>query len=162
MAGFTKDLPTHFNDATHPIIKHIDVLWLDDNAIAAAFEVERTTSIYSGLLRMSDLLVMQPNLDIPIFLVAPESRRDKVLEEVNRPTVKALPKRSLHRTCRYIYFESLKEHGRVLRRARFHERQLASRHRVGRWTSPRPPAPRGRNVRTRPASGFGAPPPGKS
>jgi hypothetical protein len=107
MAGFTKDLPTHFNDATHRIIKHIDVLWLDDNAIAAAFEVERTTSIYSGLLRMSDLLVMQPNLDIPIFLVAPESRHDKVLEEVNRPTFKALPKRPLHKTCRYISFESL-------------------------------------------------------
>jgi hypothetical protein len=109
MAGFTKVLPTHFTDATHRIIKHIDVLWLDDNAIAAAFEVERTTSIYGGLLRMTDLLVMQPNLDIPIFLVAPESRRDKVLEEVNRPTFKALPKRPLHKTCRYISFESLED-----------------------------------------------------
>jgi len=90
MPGITEKLPTTFNDATNRVVEHIDVLWLDDNAIAAAFEVERTTSIYSGLLRMSDLLVMQPNLDIPIFLVAPEARRDKVLREVNRPTFKAL------------------------------------------------------------------------
>jgi hypothetical protein len=57
-------LPTHFNDATDRVVELIDVLWLDDNA-AAAFEVERSTVIYSGLLRMSDLLVMQPNLDTP-------------------------------------------------------------------------------------------------
>jgi hypothetical protein len=108
MAGFTTELPSHFN-ATRQIISRIDVLWLDDNAIAAAFEVERTTSIHSGLLRMSHLLGVQPNLDIPIFLVAPESRHKNVLKEVNRSTVKAIPKRPLHVTCCYISFESLRD-----------------------------------------------------
>jgi hypothetical protein len=42
-------------------VELIDVLWLNGNAIVAAFEAESTTSIYSGLLRMADLLSMQPN-----------------------------------------------------------------------------------------------------
>jgi hypothetical protein len=46
------ELPTQFNDATTRTIELIDVLWLKGNSIVAAFEVESTTSIYSGLLRM--------------------------------------------------------------------------------------------------------------
>ena len=38
-------------------IRLIDVLWLerDDGNVAAAFEVEHSTSIYSGIVRMLDL-----------------------------------------------------------------------------------------------------------
>jgi hypothetical protein len=57
-------LPLQFDPTTLKTIELIDVLWLKDNAIVAAFEVESTTSIYSGLLRMSDLLRCNPNLDI--------------------------------------------------------------------------------------------------
>ncbi len=73
-----EDLPTQFNEATNRTIELIDVLWLKGNSIVAAFEVECTTAIYSGLLRMSDLLALQPNLEINLFLVAPDERRDKV------------------------------------------------------------------------------------
>jgi hypothetical protein len=55
------ELPTQFNEATNRTIQLIDVLWLRGNSIVAAFEVECTTAIYSGLLRMSDLLALQPN-----------------------------------------------------------------------------------------------------
>ena len=48
----------------------IDVLWLQGEAIVAAFEVEHTTTIYSGLLRMADLVSMQPNLKLDLFIVA--------------------------------------------------------------------------------------------
>jgi hypothetical protein len=64
------ELPTQFNDATNRTIELIDVLWLKGNSIVAAFEIEHTTSIYSGLLRMSDLLALQPNLEIKIYLIA--------------------------------------------------------------------------------------------
>src|SRR5262249_39676654 len=47
-----KDLPHQFDDATNRTIELIDVLWLKGHAIVAAFEIESTTSIYSGLLRM--------------------------------------------------------------------------------------------------------------
>ncbi len=59
-----EELPTQFNEATNRTIELIDVLWLKGNSIVAAFEVECTTAIYSGLLRMSDLLALQPNLNI--------------------------------------------------------------------------------------------------
>ena len=48
-------LPQQFDPVTNQTIELIDLLWLDGNTIAAAFEIESITSIYSGLLRMSDL-----------------------------------------------------------------------------------------------------------
>jgi hypothetical protein len=87
------ELPLQFDEATNRTIELIDVLWLRGNAVVAAFEIESTTSIYSGLLRMSDLIAMQPNLNIPLYLVAPDERRRKVFEEVNRPTFSRLSPR---------------------------------------------------------------------
>lgn len=103
-----ESLPLQFDEATTRTIEYIDVLWLQKNAIIAAFEVESTTSIYSGLLRMSDLVSMQPNLSIPLYLVAPDDRRNKVFEEVNRPTFSRLAP-PLVDVCRYIAFETLKK-----------------------------------------------------
>jgi hypothetical protein len=84
------------------------VLWLRGNAIVAAFEVESTTVIYSGLLRMADLLAMQPNLNIPLHVVAPDERRNKVVVEVNRPTFSRLTP-PLKDACRFISFSTLRE-----------------------------------------------------
>lgn len=102
------ELPRQFDEATNKTIEHIDVLWLRGNAIVAAFEIESTTSIYSGLLRMSDLVAMQPNLSIHLYLVAPDERRDKVITEVNRPTFSRL-KPPLAEMCRFLSFASLKQ-----------------------------------------------------
>ena len=38
--------------------------------MSRAFEIEHTTAIYSGLLRMADLLSLQPNMDINLHIVA--------------------------------------------------------------------------------------------
>jgi hypothetical protein len=110
LGGFARvktDLPVQFDEATTRTIELIDVLWLKGNAIVAAFEIESTTSIYSGLLRMADLLAMQPNINIPLFLVAPAERRNKVMAEVNRPTFQRLSP-PLVEMCRYISFETLR------------------------------------------------------
>jgi predicted RNA-binding protein len=101
-------LPQQFDPVTNRTIELIDVLWLNGNSIEAAFEVESTTSIYSGLLRMSDLLARQPNISVPLFLVAPESRREEVVRQVNRPTF-ANMEPPLVDVCRYISFEGLRE-----------------------------------------------------
>lgn len=99
-------LPLQFDEATLRTVELIDVLWLRGNAIISAFEVESTTSIYSGLLRMSDLISMQPNINIPLYLVAPDERRRKVFEEINRPTFSRLNP-PLAKICRYISFDTL-------------------------------------------------------
>ena len=102
------NLPLQFDEATTRTIEHIDVLWLKGNAIVAAFEIESTTSIYSGLLRMSDLIAMQPNLNIPLYIVAPDERREKVFIEVNRPTFMRLSP-PLVKVCRFISFSKLQD-----------------------------------------------------
>jgi hypothetical protein len=102
------ELRLQFDDATNRTIELIDVLWLKGNAIVAAFEIESTPAIYSGLLCMSDLIAMQPNLNIPLYLVAPDERREKVLVEVNRPTFSRLSL-PLAEVWRFIAFSSLRE-----------------------------------------------------
>ena len=103
-----KELPLTFDVATNKIIELIDVIWLQKNNILAAFEIESTTSIYSGILRMADLISMQPNINIPLYIVAPEERRQKVFSEVTRPVFSILPT-PMREICRYISFTSLRE-----------------------------------------------------
>lgn len=106
MPGLLATLPTQFDAGTNSIIENIDVLWLNGNAFVAAFEVEHTTSIYSGLLRMSDLLTMQPNIEIRLYLVGPDERFSKFKKEVPRPTFAASNK-PLHTVCSYLPYSKL-------------------------------------------------------
>lgn len=102
------DLPRQFDPATHRTIELIDVIWMNGNSIVAAFEIESTTSIYSGLLRMSDLAAMQPNLAIKLFLVAPQERRRKVKQEINRPTFSRFSP-TIAEMCKFLSFEKLRD-----------------------------------------------------
>ncbi len=103
-----QSLPTQFDDATNKTIELIDVLWLRGNAIVAAFEIEHSTSVYSGLLRLSDLISMQPNLNIRLYIVAPDDREDKVFREVNRPTFTRSLKPPLTEICQFIPYSALR------------------------------------------------------
>ncbi len=88
------------------VIKNIDVLWIDDDAVVGAFEIESTTSIYSGILRMADLLSLQPNFQINCYLVAPDSREVEVFNQINRPVFTKM-KKPFRDSCRFISFSSL-------------------------------------------------------
>ncbi len=99
-------LPAQFDPRVMKIIEHIDVLWLRGNGIEAAFEIEHTTSVYSGLLRMSDLVTLHPNFNIRLYVVAPDIRESKVLHEITRPTFEGLP-RPLREFCGCITYSRL-------------------------------------------------------
>src|SRR5205814_10272920 len=73
-----------------------------------AFGIDGTPSNYAGLPRMAGLIALQPNLNVPVGLGAPDERRAKVLAEVNRPTFSRLGPR-LAEICRYISFDALRE-----------------------------------------------------
>lgn len=77
-------------DTQAKYVENIDVVWKDEFRIDAAFEIENTTSVYSGLLRFSDLKIIAPNSNYPLFIVAPQTRRNRVIEQVKRPTFKKL------------------------------------------------------------------------
>lgn len=105
--GLLTKLPTQFDSVTTKTIENIDVLWLDREAIIAGFEVEHTTTIYSGLLRMSDLVAMQPKIDIRLYLVAPDERFSKFAREVARPTFARSLRKPLHTLCRFLPYTKL-------------------------------------------------------
>jgi len=87
-------------------ISLIDVIWIKQNGPVCAFEVEETTSVYSGLLRMSDLISVVPALNIKLFIVAPQERQGKVMSELSRPTFQKI---GLSEFCRFIAAESLEK-----------------------------------------------------
>ncbi len=89
-----------FEENTRRIVHNIDVLWLTKNVIRKAFEVESTTSIYSGLLRLNDLVLAQPNNAIELFIVADGTRRARVLNQLIRPSFQELAKQ-----CRFLRFD---------------------------------------------------------
>jgi type II restriction enzyme len=66
-------------------VRLIDVLWLDgEGAVVGAFEVEHSTSIHSGIVRLLDL-ALGTTLARGLFLVAPDGRQGEVAAQLRRP-----------------------------------------------------------------------------
>ena len=65
----------------------IDVIWLKPGTgeIVSAFEVEKSTSIYSGILRLEDLARSIPGCTCNFYLVAPNHREKEVMAQLARP-----------------------------------------------------------------------------
>lgn len=79
-----RDWPPEVSDT----VSLIDVIWLrpDTGEIIAAFEVEKSTSIYSGILRLEDLVRSMPGCACALYLVAPDSREKEVMAQLSRPS----------------------------------------------------------------------------
>jgi hypothetical protein len=90
-------------------IENIDVVWkFGPYAIKSAFEIEHSTSVYSGILRLSDLRAEAPNSNYPLFIVASEDRRRKVFDELRRPTFSG-PCLRLNEVVRFLGYKKLRE-----------------------------------------------------
>ncbi len=93
-------------DTQAKYVENIDVVWKDEFRIDAAFEIENSTAIYSGLLRFSDLTMVAPNTLYPLFIVSPLERRNRVREQLSRPTFRHL---GLARKVRFLPYERVSE-----------------------------------------------------
>lgn len=107
--AFLSLLPMNYNDATIRTVEQIDVIWLRGRSIARAFEIEHTTAIYSGLLRMADLVALQPDINIPLHIVAPESRRELVFDQIRRPVFSLLETGPLSERCSLLSYDDIRE-----------------------------------------------------
>jgi hypothetical protein len=87
-------------------VENIDVVWKEEFRIDAAFEIENTTAIYSGLLRFADLTLVAPNTIYPLFIVAPRDKRSRLIEQLKRPTFRKL---GLERKVRYLSYDVIDE-----------------------------------------------------
>ncbi len=80
-------------------VRLIDVIWLQPNGghAVAAFEVEHTTSIYSGIVRLLDLAFGSPvKVCEGLFLVAPDEREADVRQQVKRPAFSRIGELGIH------------------------------------------------------------------
>ena len=90
-------------------VENIDVVWkFGPYSIKSAFEIEHSTSIYSGILRLSDLRAEAPNSNYPLFIVASENRKRKVFDELKRPTFSG-PCLRLHEVIKFLAYDRLRE-----------------------------------------------------
>lgn len=103
------ELPLSYDPTTTKTIEQIDVIWLQRRSIVRAFEVEHTTSVYSGLLRMADLIALQPNINVKLHIVAPTEKQEKVLQEIRRPVFSLLEGRTLAEMCTYLSYDRIRE-----------------------------------------------------
>lgn len=117
--GCLEELPAGVGDAPGAeAVRLIDVLWLDRSArqVAAAFEVEHTTSIYSGIVRLLDLALGAPAQTAnALFLVAPDDREEEVRDQLMRP----LFRRVADLKVRFLPYSGLEHHREAM--ARFGE-----------------------------------------
>ena len=97
--------------------ENIDVIWYDRGYPIRAFEVENETMVYSGLLRMLDMLHLMPHR-INLHIVSPKSKKEKVRKEIRRPSfyyVQLFSNRHRHdkkytplvELCSFISFENI-------------------------------------------------------
>jgi hypothetical protein len=91
-------------DLPHSYVENIDVVWKQEFRIDAAYEIENSTTIYSGLLRFADLMILAPNSIYPMFVVAPADRKNRLREQLRRPTFKQM---ELDRKVRFLAYEAI-------------------------------------------------------
>lgn len=88
-------------------IQLVDVLWFEKGSsnVVAAFEVEKSTSIYSGILRLTDLAFSIADGDEVFYLILPDAREKDVRLQLARPSIRAskVP-------MKYILFSELRKH----------------------------------------------------
>jgi hypothetical protein len=102
-------VPLNYNEIVLNTIEEIDVLWTTRQSIIRAFEVEHTTSIFSGLLRMADLLSLVPNLEMKLHIVAPDNRKRVFVKQITRPVFNYLEKAPLADVCSFLTYSAIRE-----------------------------------------------------
>jgi type II restriction enzyme len=96
---------------TYTTVGLIDVVWFEKgtNKPICAFEVEKSTSIYSGILRLTDLSYSFSESEQQLYIVLPNNREKEVVMQLLRPSIKG------HKTnIQYILFSDLREHCEAL------------------------------------------------
>ena len=96
-------------------VRLIDVLWFERGMprVAAAFEVEHTTSIHSGIVRLLDLALGASGDAVRgLFLVAPDNRESEVRAQLTRPAFR----RVADLRVRWLPYGELERHREAMAR----------------------------------------------
>ena len=105
--GCLPDLPVIAADRTRSVMKNIDVIWFRRGTghPVRFFEIEHSTSVYSGLLRMNDVMI-----DFPIteaFIVGDGEKTQRKFErEVARRTFE---QSGLIKVARFLLYDQVRQ-----------------------------------------------------
>ncbi len=101
----------NINKETYNTIGLIDIVWFEKgtNKPICAFEVEKSTSIYSGILRLTDLACSFMDSEQHLYIVLPNNREKEVVMQLSRPSIK-----NNRTSIKYILFSELREHCEAL------------------------------------------------
>jgi hypothetical protein len=109
--GLTERFPLHNSlpdlfKPIEPILSEVDVVWMKRGAgdLVALYEVEHTTTIYSGLLRFNDVHLVSPEIHPRFSIVSNDARRALYVRQVNRPTFK---RSGLSEICTFMQYENV-------------------------------------------------------
>ena len=99
-----EDIPSGF-DPVRSVLSEIDVTWVESgrNTIAALFEVEHSTTVYSGLLRFNDILLTNPKVS-RFAIVSNDARRGLFARQLFRPTFR---KSGLSELCSFLEYRNV-------------------------------------------------------
>lgn len=101
------DIPRFHSDRVLEIAERIDVLFFDKerDVLTHAFEVEHTSTMYSGLLRLNDIAETCHRGTTKFYIISDKSKRDKFNHELERPSFQLLRKDK----CEFVSYEELEE-----------------------------------------------------
>jgi len=103
--SFIKTFPSGFENVRE-ILGQVDVIWIErgSSQLRALFEIEHSTTIYSGLLRFNDVRLVVPNMETTFSIVADDERRSTFQRQLNRPTFQ---RSGLNDFCRFMKYEEI-------------------------------------------------------
>jgi hypothetical protein len=88
------------------ILAEVDVVWVERGSgkLRALFEVEHSTPIYSGLLRLNDVHLVLPSVRTSYAVVANDERRALFARQLCRPTFVAS---GINDLCAFMRYENV-------------------------------------------------------
>jgi len=108
-----EEIPSTFS-SIKSVLQEVDVIWFrrGSSDVSALFEVEHSTPIYSGLLRLNDVHLVAPTAISRFTIVSNDARRSLFVRQVNRPTFRTS---GLSELCTFLeYVDVLGWHGRIV------------------------------------------------
>ena len=114
--GCLEELPSALRSiAGAEAVRLIDVLWFSRAGarVVAAFEVEHSTTIYSGIVRLLDLALGGSEQAVhALYLVAPDAREEEVRAQLARPAFRTVS----HLDVRFLPYGELARHREAMAR----------------------------------------------
>jgi hypothetical protein len=111
-----QSLPQRFAPVLE-IMSMVDVVWVAGRSadLRALFEIEHSTRVYSGLLRLNDIYLSVQLRNPSFAVVAKDGKRDLFARQVSRPT---FAHSGLDRVCNFhTYVDVFLWHERIMARA---------------------------------------------